>query len=91
MEVKSGGEKNCLAEAFYYTQKHKMQLIGSETHSFKDAKLKQKPQPPKISHGIKTPIRTNSLLLQSIITCCLKINKPKLAQFSKVKNQTAWI
>lgn len=27
VEVKSGGEKNCQAEAFYYTQKHKMQLI----------------------------------------------------------------
>lgn len=46
VEVKSGEEKNSQAEVFYYTQKHKMQLIDSETHSLKDAKLK-KPQHPQ--------------------------------------------
>lgn len=47
IEVKSSREKNRLAEAFfffYYTQKHRTHLIGSEAFFFfvKDAKLKKK-------------------------------------------------
>lgn len=49
-----------------------MQLIGSETHSFKDIKQEKEKshKPPQTSHGINPPIRANSSLTIHYNTLC---------------------